>query len=105
MVRSHTFSHTGSDGSRVVDRAQKAGYVKRNSRWAIGEAIGWRWYGEGSPVRLIPEVLQSPAHYSQLMGDRYVDIGVGYLPSPPDATGKRGATLTVVVGHMQRLTR
>jgi uncharacterized protein YkwD len=100
MVTHRAFSHVGSDGSRVVARAIRAGYVPKGRRWAIGEAIGWQWYGEGSPVRLIPHVLQSPVHYAQLMNPKYADAGVGYVASPPDATGYTGATCTVVLGRI-----
>jgi len=100
MVSHRSFSHVGSDGSRVAARALRAGYVPQGRRWAIGEAIGWQWYGEGSPVRIIPHVLQSHLHYAQLMNPQYTDAGVGYLASPPDTTGYPGATCTVVVGRI-----
>jgi uncharacterized protein YkwD len=101
MVAHRLFSHVGSDGRKVVDRAKRAGYVVRNSTWRVGEAIGWEWYGEASPVRIVPHVLQSPMHYQQVMGN-YRDVGIGYVPAPPDSTGKRGATVTIVVGSVKR---
>jgi uncharacterized protein YkwD len=101
MVAHRLFSHVGSDGQRVVGRARRAGYVVPNSVWRVGEAIGWEWYGEASPVRIVPHVLQSQMHYQQVMGN-YAEIGVGYVPAPPDSTGNRGATVTIVVGSVKR---
>jgi uncharacterized protein YkwD len=99
MVFNRFFSHVGTGGG-AVGRARKFGYVPNDRGWAVGEAIGWQWYGEGSPVRLLPHVLQSPMHYAQLMSSTYTDAGVGYVPTPPDATGKPGATCTVMLGHI-----
>lgn len=62
------FSHTGSDGSRVGDRARHYGYEWR----VIGENIA-RYQTDVNQV--MTDWMQSEGHCIQLMDPRYVEFG------------------------------
>lgn len=63
------FSHVGTDGSRVGDRASEAGY-----RWRlVGENIA---QGHRSVDEVLAGWLASPGHCRQIMDPRVVEIGV-----------------------------
>lgn len=62
-------THTGSDGSKVGDRATRAGY-----RWSkIGENVA---SGTTSPERVMSLWMNSEAHRENILNCAYEDIGV-----------------------------
>ena len=64
------FSHTGSDGSNVGDRATAAGY----SWTTIGENIG---EGSHSPEDMMDLWMNSPGHRANILNPDFTDLGVG----------------------------
>jgi uncharacterized protein YkwD len=69
MVAAQYFSHTGSDGSSVGQRATEAGYV-----WhALGENIA---AGQGSVAAVMSSWMASPGHCANIMQARFRDLGV-----------------------------
>jgi uncharacterized protein YkwD len=69
MVASNIFSHTGSDGSGVGQRATAAGYVWRS----LAENIA---AGQGSVTTVMASWMASPGHCANIMRASYKDIGV-----------------------------
>lgn len=68
MATQNFFSHTGSDGLRVGDRAAAAGY-----RWqAIGENIA---AGQSSVTAVMQSWMTSPGHCANVMNSLYADFG------------------------------
>ena len=68
MASTGRFSHTGSDGSRVGDRASRAGYAWRS----VGENLALM----DVPVRsVVDALLQSPAHCSAIMDPTFTELG------------------------------
>lgn len=70
MEATGNFSHTGSDGSTVGDRATAQGYA-----WSrIGEDIA---AGFGSSASVMDAWLNSPGHCANIMDPKFRDLGTG----------------------------
>lgn len=70
MRNSGFFSHTGSDGSSVSDRAAAAGY-----RWtAIGENIG---QGDITAEAMMDLWMNSDGHRANILNTKFTELGVG----------------------------
>jgi uncharacterized protein YkwD len=86
------FDHTGTDGTRVMQRATARGYVWR----AIGENIAG---GDGSVERVMGGWLRSPDHCRNIMNAEYADIAVACV----EREGTRWGTYwTMVLGRRRR---
>ncbi|HVL54881.1 MAG TPA: CAP domain-containing protein [Burkholderiaceae bacterium] len=71
MARNNRFSHRGSDGSEVGQRATQAGY-----RWQrIGENIAT---GQGAPERVVAGWVASPGHCENLMNPQFTQMGAAF---------------------------
>ena len=68
MANNDFFSHTGSNGLSVAERAEQAGFVWR----AIAENIAT---GQQSVSEVHSDWLQSPGHCSNIMGEQYTQVG------------------------------
>jgi hypothetical protein len=79
MASRNYFSHEGRDGSRVGERATRAGYGWRR----IGENIAT---GQGSPAHVVSGWLSSPSHCANLMSRAYTDMGAAYAVDPASDT-------------------
>jgi uncharacterized protein YkwD len=75
MARNNIFSHTGSNGSSMVDRVKATGY----SYSAIGENIA---AGDASPEATIRQWMNSPGHRRNILNRNYTEIGFGYVSAP-----------------------
>ncbi len=70
MRRSGTLSHTGSDGSDIVDRAERQGYA-----WSrLAENVA---YGYPDAASVVAGWLGSPGHCVNIMNADYAELGVG----------------------------
>lgn len=69
------FSHQGSDGSQVGQRARREGYQWRG----VGENLA---AGQGNPEQAISGWLASPGHCANLMDPRYTELGAAYATNP-----------------------
>lgn len=75
MARGDFFSHQGSDGSQVGQRAKRQGY-----QWqGVGENLA---AGQGNPEQAISGWLASPGHCANLMDPRYTELGAAYATNP-----------------------
>jgi len=64
------FSHTGSDGSTLVQRVEAQGY---SYSW-LGEDIA---YGFTTPSSVMAAWLQSPGHCANIMNPHFTNLGTG----------------------------
>lgn len=71
MVRNGFFSHAGSDGSSVGDRASRQGYVWR----AVGENIAW---GQRSVEQVMTAWMNSPGHCRAIMNGEFQELGAAW---------------------------
>lgn len=72
MADHSIFSHTGSDGSTLKDRAEANGYVG----WtALGENIAG---GQATIEETIHALLESPEHCANIMNPRFKEAGMAY---------------------------
>ena len=67
------FAHEGPDGSTLRSRAEAAGY----SGWVyLSENLYRGFYGE-TAASVVQAWVKSPGHYSNMLGKRITEIGVG----------------------------
>ncbi|MEO0933208.1 MAG: CAP domain-containing protein, partial [Cyanobacteria bacterium J06641_2] len=71
MALADFFSHTGSDGSRVSDRAKLAGYQSSY----VGQNIAAGYITAEEVVR---GWMNSPGHRENILNPNYKEIGIGY---------------------------
>lgn len=70
MRRRGVLSHTGSDGSSVVERVERQGYD-----WSrLAENVAWGYEDVGD---VVAGWLDSPGHCRNIMDGRYTELGVG----------------------------
>lgn len=75
MAKNNIFSHTGSNGSTMVDRIKSVGY----SYSTIGENIA---AGESNPQATIQQWMNSPGHRRNILNPSFTEIGFGYTAAP-----------------------
>jgi uncharacterized protein YkwD len=71
MALSDFFSHTGSNGSKVSDRTELAGYESSY----VGENIA---AGHITAEEVVRGWMNSPGHRENILNANYTEIGVGY---------------------------
>ena len=75
MARNNYFSHTGLNGSSMVDRAKGTGYKYS----ALGENIA---AGKATPEGTIRQWMNSSGHRDNILNPRFTEIGFGYANAP-----------------------
>jgi len=83
MVRNDVFSHTGTDGSGLADRARAAGFAL-TGKWSLGETLGWGSGTLSTPQALVGEWLDSPPHRRILLDRTFTEIGAGIVAGAPE---------------------
>jgi uncharacterized protein YkwD len=100
MVAAGYFSHVGSDGSAVRQRATAAGYMRRNQASVVGETLSWGAGTAAAPSELFAALMRSEPHRRTLLDARFRDIGVGLVTGAPGASiDLPAATVTLVLGR------
>ena len=74
------FSHTGSDGSQVAERARRSGYAWRT----VGENIA---AGQMTADAAMQGWLKSPSHCANLMQPGYTEMGLAFAVNPQSESG------------------
>lgn len=80
MARYSYFEHTGRDGSRVSDRASRAGYPWR----AIGENIA---AGQMTAEVTVQGWLKSPGHCANIMSPDFNEMGAAFAVNSASSAG------------------
>ena len=75
MARNNYFSHTGLNGSSMVDRAKETGYKYS----ALGENIA---AGKATPEGTIRQWMNSSGHRANILNAKFTEIGFGYANAP-----------------------
>jgi uncharacterized protein YkwD len=71
MANKNFFEHIGSDGSKVGDRAARAGYKWRT----VGENIA---IGAQTPEAVVQGWVDSPGHCANIMNPGFTEMGIAY---------------------------
>jgi uncharacterized protein YkwD len=74
------FSHTGTDGSKVAERARHSGYAWRT----VGENIA---AGQMTADAAMQGWLKSPSHCANLMQPSYTEMGLAFAVNPQSESG------------------
>ena len=80
MAEHRFFSHTGSDGSLVSERAKRSGYAWRS----VGENIA---AGQMQAETAMQGWLKSPSHCANLMQPSYTEMGLAFAVNPQSESG------------------
>lgn len=75
MGRNGYFSHTGLNGSSMVDRAKATGYRYA----ALGENLA---AGRATPEGTIRQWMNSAGHRANILSNKFTEIGFGYANAP-----------------------
>lgn len=81
MAMRRYFSHHGSDGTTVAERAQQAGYAWRR----VGENIA---AGQPTPEAAVAGWLDSPGHCANLMDPGFTEMGAAHFINPSSKTAR-----------------
>jgi uncharacterized protein YkwD len=95
LVAGSYFSHTGRDGSDVLDRIKRTGYVRDDRAWRIGENLAWGTGSLATPASIVRAWMNSPGHRENILNAHYREIGIGVMagnPARPDGAGGTYAT-------------
>jgi uncharacterized protein YkwD len=76
MMRNNFLGHTGSDGSTVRQRIERAGVTNANS-WSENCAAGQR-----SPEAVVQSWMNSPGHRANILSENSTHLGVGFVQRP-----------------------
>jgi uncharacterized protein YkwD len=81
MAARNRLDHSGSDGSSLRDRVQRAGYsfAKVSENLAAGQATA---------AAAVQTWLDSPPHRRNLLDPDLRHVGIGYASRRPDAGGR-----------------
>jgi uncharacterized protein YkwD len=100
MVRRAFFSHVTPSGVVLSDRLRRGGYIRPNSAWEVGEAIGWGSGTLATPDATVVAWISSPPHKRILLGGNFRNVGVGVAAGAPESStaGVTGTTYTLDAG-------
>jgi uncharacterized protein YkwD len=102
MVEHRFFSHTGLNGSQVVDRIRATGYLGGSAEWTVGENLAWGTGTLGTPRAIVTAWMGSAGHRDNILRDGYREIGLGIVAGNP--TDGAGATYATEFGSVRRVT-
>jgi uncharacterized protein YkwD len=98
LVAGSYFSHTGRDGSDVLDRIERTGYIQAGRGWAVGENLAWGTGALATPGAIVQAWMNSPGHRENILNPTYREIGIGIALGNPEQRDGAGATYTTEFG-------
>jgi uncharacterized protein YkwD len=99
MVRGRYFSHDAPGGAGMVDRIKRAGYIRPNQGWSVGENIAWGTDVKATPAKIHEAWMNSAPHRANIMRRGFKEIGIGIvLGNPQVSPAGAGATFTADFG-------
>jgi uncharacterized protein YkwD len=101
LVAGSYFSHTGRDGSDVLDRIRGAGYLPRGAAFVLGENLAWGSGALATPGAIMNAWMNSPGHRDNILNPEFREIGVGIVAGNPKALDGRGATYATEFGAIE----
>jgi uncharacterized protein YkwD len=105
LVAGSYFSHTGRDGSGVLDRIQRSGYLPRDAGWVLGENLAWGTGGLATPGAIMQAWMNSPGHRENILNPGFREVGVGVVAGNPAAADGMGATYATEFGTIEGAER
>jgi uncharacterized protein YkwD len=105
LVAGSYFSHTGRDGSGVLDRVQRSGYLPRGAAVVLGENLAWGSGGLATPGAIMSGWMNSPGHRANILNPDFREVGVGVAAGNPNAADGRGATYATRGDKRRRVGR
>jgi uncharacterized protein YkwD len=101
LVAGSYFSHTGRDGSGVLDRIERSGYLPRDAGWVLGENLAWGTGSLATPGSIMQAWMNSPGHRDNILNPDYREIGIGVVAGNPAAADGLGATYATEFGAIE----
>jgi uncharacterized protein YkwD len=101
LVAGSYFSHTGRDGSDVLDRIKRTGYIPDDRPWRIGENLAWGTGALATPGAIVRAWMNSPGHRDNLLNGAYREIGIGVVAGNPSRADGTGATYATEFGVIE----
>jgi uncharacterized protein YkwD len=101
LVAGSYFSHTGRDGSDVLERIERSGYLPRGAAWLLGENLAWGTGALSTPGSIMSAWMNSPGHRDNILNPDYREIGVAVVAGNPKAPDGRGATFATEFGAIE----
>jgi uncharacterized protein YkwD len=101
LVAGSYFSHTGRDGSGLLDRIERTGYVRRDAGWVLGENLAWGTGELATPGSIMQAWMQSPGHRDNILSGEYREVGIGVVAGNPARVDGQGATYATEFGAIE----
>jgi uncharacterized protein YkwD len=101
LVAGSYFSHTGRDGSDVLDRIRRSGYLPRGAAFVLGENLAWGSGGLATPGAIMDAWMNSPGHRENILNPEFREIGIGVVAGNPKTADGRGATYATEFGAIE----
>jgi uncharacterized protein YkwD len=101
MVRRRYFAHQSLSGGTLSNRVRRTGYMRRASRWSVGEVLAWRSLGSDPARRAVRAWLRSPGHRALLLSPKFRELGISVVRGVPKRS-YRGKGLTFVTHFGRR---
>ena len=101
LVDGSYFSHTGRDGSDVLDRIDRTGYIPRGAAWTLGENLAWGTGALATPGSMVQAWMNSPGHRENILNADYREIGIGIVTGNPAQADGAGATYSTTFGVIE----
>jgi uncharacterized protein YkwD len=101
LVAGSYFSHTGRDGSDVLDRIERSGYLPRDADWMLGENLAWGTGSLATPGSIMRAWMNSQGHRDNILNPDYREIGIGIVTGNPAAADGLGATYATEFGALE----
>ena len=98
LVAGQYFSHTGRDGSDIVARLRRTGYIPSDRAWAVGENLAWGTGPLATPGGIVRAWMNSPGHRANILNPRFRQIGIGIALGNPAGADGGGATYASAFG-------
>src|SRR5829696_2095000 len=103
LVAGSYFSHTGRDGSGVLDRIERSGYIPADAGYILGENLAWGTGTLATPGSIMTAWMNSPGHRENILMPDYREIGIGVVVGNPAAPDGLGATYATEFGAIEGL--
>jgi uncharacterized protein YkwD len=101
LVAGSYFSHTGRDGSDVLDRIERTGYIDQDRGWRVGENLAWGTGALATPGSIMLAWMNSPGHRENILNPAYREVGIGVVPGNPANADGAGATYATEFGVIE----
>src|SRR5215218_8347877 len=101
LVAGSYFSHTARDGSGLLDRIERTGYVRRDAGWVLGENLAWGTGGLATPGSIMQAWMGSPGHRENILNAEFREVGIGVVTGNPAQADGHGATYATEFGAVE----